>query len=55
MDAILPTAPPSKGEEVDLHIFIDRDHSENKQTKRSMTRFVIYMNMSLIIYYSKRQ
>ena len=36
-------------------MFIDRDHAANKQTRRSRTEFMIYMNMSLIIWYSKKQ
>ena len=27
-------------------MFVDSDHAGDKQTKRSRTRFVIYMNMS---------
>ena len=54
MEAIPPNALPLRRKEVDLCMFIDSDHAGKKQTRRSKTRFM-YMNMSLIIWYSKRQ
>ena len=55
MEAIPPNAPPSRGEEVDLCMFLDSDHVNDKWTIRSRTRLMIYMNMSLINWYSKKQ
>ena len=48
VEAIPPNAPPLRGKEVDLHMFIDSNHAGNKQTRRYRTGFMIYMNMSLI-------
>ena len=36
-------------------MFVDSNHAENKGTRRSRTRFMIYMNMSLINWYSTKQ
>ena len=36
-------------------MFIDSDHAGDNQTSRSRTGFIIYMNMSLISSYSKKQ
>ena len=55
MEAIPPNAPPLRGKEVDLHMFVDSYHAGNNQTRRSSSRFMVYMNMSLINWYSMRQ
>ena len=47
--------PPLRGKEVDLCIFVDSNYAGNKKARRSRTRFVKYMNMSLINWYSKEQ
>ena len=54
-EAIPPNAPLPRGKEVDLCMFVDSNHAGDKWTRRSWTRFTIYMNMSLINRYSKRQ
>ena len=40
---------------MDLHIFVDRNHAGNKWTRKSRTRFMIFVNMSLINWYSMKQ
>ena len=55
MEAIPPNAPLLRGKEVDLHMFVDSNHAGNKQTRRSRTRFMFYMNMSLVNCYSNKQ
>ena len=40
---------------MDLCISVDSYHAGDKQTRRSRTRFMIYINMSLINWYSKKQ
>ena len=55
VEAIPPNAPPLRGEEVDLCMFIDRDHAGNKWTRRSRTKYMVLMNMSLINWYSTKQ
>ena len=55
VEAIPPNTPPLIGKEVDLCVFIDSNHAGIKCTRRSRTGFMVYMNMSLINWYSKRQ
>ena len=55
MEAIPPNTQPPRGKEVDLHVFIDSNHVGDKWTRRSRTRFMIYMNVSLINWYFKKQ
>ena len=55
VEAITPNAPLLTGNQVDLHMLIDSNHAGNKWTRRTRTRFMIHMIMSLITWYSKRQ
>ena len=55
VEAIPPNSPLPKGKEVDLCMFIDSDHADNKLIGRSRTRSMIYVNMSLINWHSKKQ
>jgi hypothetical protein len=48
-------APITRGKEVDLRLFVDSDHAGEKFTRCSRTGFVIYLNMSQIVWFSKRQ
>jgi hypothetical protein len=43
-----------RGKEVDLRLFFDSDHAGEQFTRRSMTGFVIYLNMAPIVWLSKR-
>ena len=54
-EAIPVNAPAPRGKEVDLRLFVDSDHAGDKMTRRSRTGFLIYMNMSPIVWFSKRQ
>jgi len=57
-DAIEPipdNMPQARGPNVRLSCFVDADHAGNLLTRRSHTGFVIYMNNSPIVWYSKRQ
>ena len=40
---------------MDLYMFIDSNHAGNKWTRRSRTQFMVFMNMLLINWYSKKQ
>ena len=55
LEAIPPNTPPLRGKEVDLCIFVDSNHAGNKWTRRSRTMFMVFINMSLINWYSKKQ
>jgi hypothetical protein len=53
---IIPSdAPITRGKEVDLRLFVDSDPAGEQSTRRSRTRFVIYLNMAPIVWFSKRQ
>lgn len=54
-EAIPPNAPPARGKDVDLRMFVDSDHANDKLTRRSRTGFFIYLNMALIVWFSKKQ
>ena len=48
-------APQACGKAVDLRAFVDHGHAGEKTTRRSRTRYLIYLNNSLIAWFSKRQ
>jgi hypothetical protein len=54
-EAIPTDMPKPLGKEVDLRMMVDSDHAGDKQTRRSRTGFLIYCNMALIVWLSKRQ
>ena len=55
VEAIPTNTSPQRGKEVDLWMFVDSNNAVDKWTSRSRTLFMIYMNMSLINCYSKKQ
>jgi hypothetical protein len=44
-----------RGKEGDLRLFVEYDHVGEKFTRRSRSRFVIYLSMAPIVWFSKRQ
>ena len=54
-EAIPPSAPPPRGKDVDIHMFVDSDHVGDKLMQWSYTGFLIYLNMALIVWHSKKQ
>ncbi len=50
-----PDAPKPLGKEVDLRLFVDSSHANDKLNRRSRTGFFIYMNNALIQWCSKKQ
>jgi hypothetical protein len=53
--ATLPNAPKPIGKEIDLHLFVDSDHTVDRLTRRSRKRYFIFMNMAPINWHSKKQ
>ena len=52
----LPTnMPPPRGRLLKITAFVDASHASNKVTRRSHTGFILFVNRSPIIWYSKRQ
>ncbi len=47
--------PQPRGQSVTTTAYVDASHASNKMTRRSHTGFVIFMNRSPIVWYSKRQ
>ena len=50
-----PNRPKSRGCSMTIRIYADADHAGNLETWRSHTGILIYLNNSLIIWFSKRQ
>ena len=54
-EAIPPDMPKPLGKDVDLRMMVDSDHAGSKTTRRSRSGILIFINMSLIDWLSKRQ
>ncbi len=52
-EPIPSNAPKPLGEPVDVHMFMDSNHAGDKQTRRSCSGFLIYVNTVLVDWYSK--
>ena len=54
-EALPPNAPEPLGKEVEMHMFVDSDHAGDKATRRSRTGYMIFINMSMIDWHTKKQ
>ena len=54
-EALPPNAPQPLGKEVELRMFVDSDHAGDKATRRSCTGYMIFLNMSMIDWITKKQ
>jgi len=54
-EAIPDDIPPPRGKEVIIRMMCDSDHAGDKLTRRSRTGILIFLNMALIDWISKRQ
>ena len=54
-EAIPPDVPEARGHCIDIRMMVDSDHAGDKETRRSRTGFMIFVNMALIIWHSKKQ
>ena len=50
-----PDMPKPLGKEVDLRLWVDSSHANDKSNRRSRTGFFIYLNSALIQWLSKKQ
>jgi hypothetical protein len=48
-------APASMGSPVTITVWVDANHAGNLANRRSHTGFIIYVNQSPIVWYSKKQ
>ena len=54
-EALPADMPKPLGKDIDLHMFVDSDHAAEKKTRQSRTGFLIFCNMALIDWVSKKQ
>ena len=54
-EAIPPNAPPPRGKEVVMRLFVDSSHADDKLMRRSRTGYFIFLNMAPIAWLSKKQ
>lgn len=54
-EAIPMDMPEPRGKEVDLRLFVDSDHANDKSARRSRSGFFIFLNSALIMWLSKKQ
>jgi hypothetical protein len=54
-EALPPDAPEPLWKDVDIRMMVDSDHTGNKQTRRSRTGFLIFVNNAIVDWVSKRQ
>jgi hypothetical protein len=53
---LIPTnCPKPRGRSVDLRLFVDSDHANDKNTRRSRTGYFIFLNEAPIAWLSKKQ
>ncbi len=54
-EALPPNAPAALGKDVQLRMMVDSDHAGKKKTRLSRTGYMIFINMGLIDWLSKKQ
>ena len=54
-EPILERAPKPRGKIVSIHCFVDASHANSQSNQRTQTGILIYINISPIIWSSKRQ
>ena len=54
-EAIPINAPPPRGKEVVLRMMVDSDHAEDETDRHYCTGYMIYVNMALIDWLSKKK
>ena len=53
-ESIPMNAPEAQGKEVDICMFVDSDHAGDKVSCRSRSGFLIYVNIILMHWFSKK-
>jgi hypothetical protein len=54
-EALPPNMPEPLGKEIDFRMMVDSDHAGDKETRRSRSGILIFMNNALIDWLSKKQ
>ena len=56
LQEIIPSnMPEPRGQGVTTRCFVDADHASDTVTRKSRTGFIVYMNMSPVFWFSKKQ
>ena len=54
-EAVPNNAPEPRGKDIELCMFVDLDHANDKIRRRSRTGFCIFINMACLMWHTKRQ
>ena len=54
-EAIPPNAPTPRGKGVDIRLFVDSSHADDKLTRRSRSGHFLFVNGALVAWLSKKQ
>ena len=54
-EAIPGNTPEPRGKDIELRVLVDSDHAGDTVTRRSRTGLFIFINISLVYWYSKKQ
>ena len=54
-EPIPPNAPEPRGKDVNITLYIDASHADDKKTRRSRSGYILYINMAPIAELSKKQ
>ena len=54
-EPIPPNALEPRGKEIDIRLFVDSSHADDKLTRRSRTGYFIFLNMAPVMWLSKKQ
>ena len=54
-EPIPPNAPEPRGKEVDITLYVDASHADDKKTRRSRSGYILFVNLAPIAWLSKKQ
>ena len=54
-EPIPPNAPEPRGKDVDIHLYVDASHADDRLNRRSRSGYSCYLNMAPIAWLSKKQ
>ena len=54
-EAIPPNAPEPRGQSIVIRVFCDSSHADDRKTRRSRSGYFIFINQSLVAWFSKKQ
>ena len=54
-EAIPPNAPEPRGKDVDITLYVDASHADDRLHRRSRTGYILFLNMAPVAWLSKKQ